>query len=443
MDFDVGIEDVGIAVLQELWNRVALQAVDIASETRDVVLGKDSLQGFSRTFALETLGAQLREAHNIIDNYKSRSRLRLLLQSNSVLSRMQHLAREIAITISSFQLVNLEIALNLKAMTDQIVDSLRSMEFQSAAAAEAIASEIERSALQNNKNRENALELLRKIAEAVGASVNASLVQTELELLKQEKEELEAEKKQAEALQLTQLMQLLYSTELVRRPQDETIPTYCQVYPIESLVCPLCNELMEDPVAIVCGHSFERKAIQEHFQRGRKNCPTCRQELLSLDLMPNLSLRSSIEEWKQREIDLRFQNAIIKINSDDQSRRKCALEEMKNIMELPQYAEKAAKGGLIPKLVEFLKDTRLSTEAILKCLYFLAKYSDIHKEAIVEAGAVRRIVKQICKEPFQQHTLCCQNGRSWILSTICCLLQSRISRNSSFDGFSLEKHATR
>lgn len=405
MDFDVGIEDVGIAVLQELWNRVALQAVDIASETRDVVLGKDSLQGFSRTIgelstlmqsldvkkiesvigleftkaALETLGAQLREAHNIIDDYKSRSRLRLLLQSNSVLSRMQHLAREIAITISSFQLVNLEIALNLKAMTDQIVDSLRSMEFQSVAAAEAIASEIERSALQNNKNRENALELLRKIAEAVGASVNASLVQTELELLKQEKEELEAEKKQAEALQLTQLMQLLYSTELVRRPQDEAIPTYCQVYPIESLVCPLCNELMEDPVAIVCGHSFERKAIQEHFQRGRKNCPTCRQELLSLDLMPNLSLRSSIEEWKQREIDLRFQNAIIKINSDDQSRRKSALEEMKNIMELPQYAEKAAKGGLIPKLVEFLKDTRLSTEAILKCLYFLAKYSDIHK----------------------------------------------------------------
>lgn len=405
MDLDVGIGDVGIAVLQELWNRVALQAVDIASETRDVVLGKDSLQGFSRTIselsmllqsldakkieavigleftkaALETLDAQLKEASKIIKDYKSRSRLRLLLQSNSVLSRMQHLAREIATTISSFQVVNLEMALNLKTMTDQIVDSLRSMEFRSVAAAEAIASEIENSALQNNKNRENAIELLRKIAEAVGASVNASLVQTELEILKQEKEELEAEKKQAEALQLTQLMQLLYSTELVTSPQDEGIPTCRQVYPIESLICPLCNELMADPVAIVCGHSFERKAIQEHFKRGRTNCPTCRQELLSLDLMPNLSLRSSIEEWKQRDMDWRFQNAITKINSDDQSRKNSALEEMKNLMELPQYAEKAAKGGLIPKLVEFLKDTRLNTKATLICLYFLAKYSDIHK----------------------------------------------------------------
>ncbi|KAL9386739.1 hypothetical protein Peur_019863 [Populus x canadensis] len=82
--------------------------------------------------------------------------------------------------------------------------------------------------------------------------------------------------------------------------------------------------------------------------------------------------------------------------------------------------------GHIPKLVEFLKYKRLNTSATLKCLYYLAKHTDNHKvrkastltvfrfnfdllsifvnscyvelkEAIVRAGAVRRIVKLICR----------------------------------------------
>ncbi|KAK6252866.1 hypothetical protein QUC31_014586 [Theobroma cacao] len=431
MDFRFGIEDVGVAILQELWNRVALQTVELAKETRDVVLEKDSFREFSRSVselntllqalnvrkieaamgseftkaALEKLNGQLRKALKIIKDCKSGSRLRFLLHSHSVLSQMQALVKEIAATISSFQLINLDIAVNLKSMNNQIINNLNLMEFRMAAATETIASEIQNSITQSSRNRENAVKLLEKIAEAVGVNVNAALVQNELALLKQEKEEMEVQKKQAEALQLSQLIQLLYSAEIVSRPQNEETYTYLNQYLIGSFICPLCNEMMLDPVAVFCGHSFERKAIQQYFNSGKKNCPSCREELQSLELTPNVNLRSSIEEWKKRDMDWKFQAAVPGINSNDHLRKNKALEDMQVLVEIPQYAAKAAEEGLIPKFVESLKDTRLNTRAAVKCLYCLAKYCDDQKQEIVQAGAVRRIVKRIYNGETEPDTI--------------------------------------
>ncbi|KAL4273231.1 hypothetical protein GQ457_13G006240 [Hibiscus cannabinus] len=421
MDFDVGIEDVGVAVLQELWSRVTLQTAELSKETRDVVIEKDSFREFSRSIseldvllralsvgkieaargseftkaALEKLHDQLRKARRIIKNYTSGSRFRFLLHSHSVLSQMQGLAKDITSTVSSLQLTNLDMALNLKSMNDEVIDKLNSMEFRVAVSTEMIASEIENSVSQSSRNRDNAVTLLEKIAEAVGADANASLVQNELALLKQEKEEMEVQKKQAEALQLSQLIQLLYSTEIVSSPRSEEISTYHRLYPIGSFMCPLCNKMMVDPVAIICGHSFERNAIREYFESGKKDCPTCKEELQSLELTPNVNLRSSIEEWKKNDMDWRFQAAVSGINSDDHLRKDEALDDMQVLVATPRYAVRAAKEGLIPKFVESLKDARLNTMAAVKCLYCLAKHCDDQKQEIVAAGAVRRIVKLI------------------------------------------------
>ncbi|XP_009353494.2 U-box domain-containing protein 43 [Pyrus x bretschneideri] len=423
MDFNIGIEDVGVAVLQELWNKVAIQATGLVNETKDLLFEKDSFLEFSRSISelnilldklnarkvenalglestkakLTTLNRQLKKASKIIKDYKCGSRLRLLLKSHSMLLQMQDVAKDIANTISSFQLVNLDIALHLNSMTNQIINNLESMEFRSAAATESIASEMENSMSQNATNRENAQKLLEKIADALGARANASLVQNELQLLKQEKEEMEAQKKQAEALQLSQLIDFLYTTEVVTRPDDEGTSTYHQQYPIGSFICELCNKMMTDPVAIICGHSFERKAIQEHFRRGEKNCPTCRQELSSLELTPNLLLRNSIEEWNQRDQDLKFQAAVHGLKSIDHSRQDTALEDMQFLLKMPRYVTKAAEEGLATKLVVILKDEGVNAVAALKCLYYLAKHNDEQKETIVKAGGIRRIVKHIYK----------------------------------------------
>ena len=171
MDFNVEIQ---MALLQALWDNVTQQAIELVSETRDVMLNKNSFQEFSNNIfklksllgslnakkvvearglestraALENLNFQLNKACKIIQDCKSGSRIHLLFKSNSILLQMQDMAKDIAKTISSFQLINLDITLDLKTMTNQIIDNLSSMEFQSALATEAIASEIENSISQ-------------------------------------------------------------------------------------------------------------------------------------------------------------------------------------------------------------------------------------------------------------------------------------------------------
>lgn len=181
------------------------------------------------------------------------------------------------------------------------------------------------------------------------------------------------------------------------RPQKNDALAYHLLYPIDSFKCPLCKEMMTDPVAVFCGHSFERNAIREYFGGGEKHCPTCREELPSFDLTPNVNLRSSIEEWKQRDMELRFDAAVSEMNSNDNAGKNKALEDMQVFFETPSYVVKASEQGLIPKFIDSLKDSSLSTEAAMKCIYCLAKSSDDQKRAIVDAGAIRRVVKQICK----------------------------------------------
>ncbi|OWM76269.1 U-box domain-containing protein 44-like [Punica granatum] len=427
MDFDVGLKDVGFAVLQELWNRVAKQAVELSAETRDVMFEKNSFQEFSRNIsqlnillraldakkieaaigvqltemALDTLSTQLQRGRRIVQNCKSRSRLRVLLHSGSVLQQMQVLSKEIAVTISSFQLMNLGISSNLKSMNKGIIHGLRSTEFRSSIATETIMAEIERSMTEDRKDRDNSMKLLERIAEAVGSTSggNMALIREELAILKREKEEMEAQKKEAEALQLSQLIQLLYSTELVASPPsaNENANIAPRNYLVDSFVCPLSKKMMREPVAILCGHSFERRAIEEHFEKGERTCPTCKEELESIDVTPNLTLRGSLEEWRRRDRDLRFESAVHAIDSDDCSQQNRALEDLQSLMETPSYTTRIVQENLIWKFVNFLKDDSLNTTAALRCLNCLARHSEDSKEAIAEAGGLRLIIKRLYK----------------------------------------------
>ena len=44
------------------------------------------------------------------------------------------------------------------------------------------------------------------------------------------------------------------------------------------LVCPVSLEHMQDPVALPCGHAFERSAIESHLTTS-KDCPVCRRRV--------------------------------------------------------------------------------------------------------------------------------------------------------------------
>jgi hypothetical protein len=61
---------------------------------------------------------------------------------------------------------------------------------------------------------------------------------------------------------------------------------------------PITLEIMIDPVITADGHSFERSAIEMWFQNGRNLIsPKTNQRLPNGNLIPNIALRSRIQDW--------------------------------------------------------------------------------------------------------------------------------------------------
>ncbi|KDO32115.1 hypothetical protein SPRG_03333 [Saprolegnia parasitica CBS 223.65] len=73
---------------------------------------------------------------------------------------------------------------------------------------------------------------------------------------------------------------------------------------LDSFICPITHDVMVDPVVTVDGHSYERSAIAECQSRGMPGRPVTSPKtnlpLRSLQLIPNLAPKRSIEESPQR-----------------------------------------------------------------------------------------------------------------------------------------------
>ncbi|CAK4724697.1 hypothetical protein LEN26_018362 [Aphanomyces euteiches] len=66
---------------------------------------------------------------------------------------------------------------------------------------------------------------------------------------------------------------------------------------LESFLCPISQEVMEDPVVASDGHSYDRKSIQRWFEH-KCSSPVTNAWLSSSQLVPNHTLRQAIREYK-------------------------------------------------------------------------------------------------------------------------------------------------
>lgn len=99
--------------------------------------------------------------------------------------------------------------------------------------------------------------------------------------------------------------------ELLRNEVKTTLKAVIAKQPIEpksgdklskkNFKCPITLALMEDPVLAPDGYSYERAALLEHYQSGRRNCPILRNvSLTPPDAWPtNHVLKSTIQEYLQ------------------------------------------------------------------------------------------------------------------------------------------------
>nr|CAB3449350.1 unnamed protein product [Digitaria exilis] len=64
-------------------------------------------------------------------------------------------------------------------------------------------------------------------------------------------------------------------------------------------ICPITQELMEDPHVAADGHTYEHYAIRAWFKR-HKTSPVTRSKLANLSVIPNHSLHAAIQQWKSQ-----------------------------------------------------------------------------------------------------------------------------------------------
>ncbi|KAF8651754.1 hypothetical protein HU200_063270 [Digitaria exilis] len=68
--------------------------------------------------------------------------------------------------------------------------------------------------------------------------------------------------------------------------------------PPQLFLCPISMELMEDPVTVSTGVTYDRRSIERwFFKYGKTTCPATMQRLTSFDLTPNHTLKSVISSW--------------------------------------------------------------------------------------------------------------------------------------------------
>ncbi|XP_006652717.2 E3 ubiquitin-protein ligase PUB23-like [Oryza brachyantha] len=66
-------------------------------------------------------------------------------------------------------------------------------------------------------------------------------------------------------------------------------------------LCPISMELMEDPVTVATGVTYDRRSIERwFFKYGKTTCPATMQRLSSFDLTPNHTLKRVISSWLDR-----------------------------------------------------------------------------------------------------------------------------------------------
>lgn len=86
----------------------------------------------------------------------------------------------------------------------------------------------------------------------------------------------------------------------------------------DTFFCPLTKQIMDDPVTIESGVTYERKAIMEWFETFSHLediiCPTTGMKLTSRVLSTNVALKTTIEQWKDRNEAARIKVARVALS---------------------------------------------------------------------------------------------------------------------------------
>ncbi|CAM8947882.1 unnamed protein product [Rhodiola kirilowii] len=170
----------------------------------------------------------------------------------------------------------------------------------------------------------------------------------------------------------------------------------------DAFFCPLTKNIMEEPVTVESGVTYERQAILKWFKEfeGLEAicCPTTGKMLKSRSLSINVALKTTIDEWKKRNdaARIRLSRAALSLASSESMVLE-ALHDLQTICHnKAPNKQQIRENGIIPLLIKFLqyKNSKVRC-ATLQMLQELAEDGEESKILIGTPGNILKIMKLI------------------------------------------------
>lgn len=180
--------------------------------------------------------------------------------------------------------------------------------------------------------------------------------------------------------------------------------------------CPISLELMQDPVIVSSGQTYERSCIQKWLDSGHKTCPKMQVPLSHTSLTPNFVLKSLIAQWceangielpknkancrdKKAVKSSDYDNAGLvslmnRLRSGNQDEQRAAAGEIRLLAKRNVNNRICiAEAGAIPLLVNLLSSSDPRTqEHVVTALLNLSIHEN-NKASIVDSNAIPKIVE--------------------------------------------------
>ncbi|KAI3809159.1 hypothetical protein L1987_25129 [Smallanthus sonchifolius] len=200
---------------------------------------------------------------------------------------------------------------------------------------------------------------------------------------------------------------MVFNKEDHKTAQDDFMHKYSQQhhYPSsQSMVisipdeyrCPISLDLMQDPVIVASGHTYDRVSIAQWINSGHHTCPKSGQRLIHMALIPNYALKSLIHQFCQ-ENNIPLTDPTTSSSSSSHLERSPSMKRKVPEKAVDHISATKAAMDTVKKTAEFLvgKLAMGSTDIQRQAAYelrLLAKTGMDNRRIISEAGAIPFLV---------------------------------------------------
>ncbi|XP_075485576.1 putative U-box domain-containing protein 42 [Primulina tabacum] len=182
-----------------------------------------------------------------------------------------------------------------------------------------------------------------------------------------------------------------------------SLPQFAHMEPLyDTFFCPLSKKVMEDPVTLDSGVTYERNEITEWLDKNEDSeeifCPKSGQKLKTKNLSTNAALKATIDEWKERNEAARIKvaRAALSLASSDNMVLE-AINDLQIVCKTKAYNKVQVRNiGIIPLLGNFLQYRNRSVRCVtLELLRQLAEDDEDGKDVIAKTIDVSTIIKML------------------------------------------------